>query len=264
MVKNINFIGFALMQVICINVLSYLSTSNLDLTNELNFVSDSTMIGILELSMIVFTLWMGILILIHIINKLTRTVLSGEIIEEEQETVVEHTPVFAGITSTLSDKWNELKNQKPSLPEMKKPMLATEIMQPETIVEETVVEEESKMTPELLNRLLQPETNMSQMPEVKQTTTIKQPEISWSSAVIEALNIPTDPIINDTEEPFMNRLVETVPENKMVADEETHVSDKRDTSSVVDLCQLLLRKQEDSGHSLEDYLELKKYLVAKN
>ena len=73
--KYINFTGFTLIQIICINILSYLSNNKVNLTNELKFINNRTMIGMLELSMLVFTLWMGILITRAIINALTYSVL---------------------------------------------------------------------------------------------------------------------------------------------------------------------------------------------
>lgn len=293
-IKNINFIGFGLMQVLCINILSYLSTSNLDLTNELNFVNDYTMIGILELSMMVFSAWMGIVVVKTVINKLTRTVLANEIIEEEETPEVVKTPVFApafaNMTKSISEKWNQLKEAKPSLPEFKQPRMANiveeakepvvydnvlETPQPVYTTNITVEEEKPKMTQELMDRLLRPEPMMMKeeplkVAETKQTTTVsvqKEASISWSNAVIEALHIPSEPIYNDIEEPFMNRIVETVPEEVQSEPEEEKMApstniEKKNTSNVVDLCQLLLRKQEDPGHSLEDYLELKKYLMA--
>lgn len=289
LVKNINFVGFSFMQVLCINVLNYLTTSNADLTNELNFVNDKTMISILELSMLVFTLWMGSLIVISVIRKMTNTVLSSELSLEEEKTPVtlevpvtevkERTPVLkpllATITRNMNEKMEALKEYK------QERMLKPEVQPIETKVEPlyTKVEEptleQPKMTQELLDRLLAPEPMMMEKTvKVAETTTTtvsetKEPVMSWSDAVIDALHIPSDPIYNDVEKPFMNRIVETVPVEKVVEEnvskEEQEVvktSNNKETSKVVDLCQILLRKQEESGHTLEDYLELKKYLLA--
>ncbi len=280
-IKNINFIGFSFMQILCINVLNYISTSSLDLTNELNFVGDKTMIGILELSMLVFTLWMGSLIVISIIHKMTKVVLSRELAEAPVQTMVEvetpttdipSTPVlkplFNHFVETVGEKWNTLKEVKPqSMIQPKPVMVEQQAVQPTS--------EKPKMTEELMNRLLRPEPMMMeektlQVAETK-TTTISvptEPVMSWSDAVIEALHIPSEPIYDDIEEPFMNRIVETVPEEPVIIEEKVEevkeqpkVVDEKNTKAL-DLCQLLLRKQEDPGHSLEDYLELRKYLVA--
>lgn len=281
LVKNINFIGFSCTQILCINVLNYLSTSSLDLTNELNFVGDKTMIGILELSMLVFTLWMGSLIVISIIHKMTHVVLSRELADIPVKTVVEvetpavenipsnpvFKPLFNHVVETIGERWNALKEVKPQ-PMVKPEPVATQMKPVE------ISPEKPKMTQELMERLLRPEpiTVEEKLPVAEQKTTtvsvLKEPVISWSDAVVEALHIPSEPIYNDIEEPFMNRIVETVPEEHVIVKdqveevkEQSIVSDETNVKAF-DLCQLLLRKQEDPGHSLEDYLELRKYLVA--
>lgn len=288
--KNVNFVGFSFMQVLCISILNYLSTSSLDLTNELNFVGDKTMIGILELSMLVFILWMGSLVVMTMIRKMTNVVLARELSEVPKVVVVEEPtvesvpstpvlkPLFNRMVETVGEKWNALKEVKPQ--PMFKPQQAVvnpdPMVKPEPVMTQMkpveMIAEKPKMTQELMDRLLRPEPMMMkektlQVAEPK-TTTVSvptEPVMSWSNAVIEALHIPSEPIYNDVEEPFMNRIVETVPEEPTVVEEnitETKEQSTEGHTKAFDLCQLLLRKQEDPGHSLEDYLELRKYLVA--
>mgnify|MGYP001861048516 FL=1 len=45
-------------------------------------------------------------------------------------------------------------------------------------------------------------------------------------------------------------------------DVKSEVKKQAPKNPAMDLCQMLLRKETDDHHSLEDYLELKKYLVA--
>lgn len=244
-IKKINFIGFTLMQILCIHILSYLSTSNINLTNELNFVSNKTMIGLLELSMLVFTIWMVVLSLTVIIRKLTKTILSREY---EMDVL----PVEPVLTETI----NEVPYQEPA-------------MVLETVPSPTYIEvEQPKMNDQLLERLLSPE--VEEKVAKQETTTIKsnieltlkEPQVSWSNAVVEALNIPSDPIYND-EEYFFPHLEETTIEVTQEPVMETPVVElETKNSNVTSLCKQLLRKEETSSYNLEDYLELKKYLVA--
>ena len=281
--KRINFLGFGLMQILCINILRYLSISDIDLTNELNFVQNQTMIGILELSMIVFVVWMGVLAFTTVVRCITTHVLLAkeyealepEVKEEKEVVLPDFKPVFAHIANKAKD----MKKQKEVTPTtMPEPVAAITVEpQPEpVIVEKTpvipviepeVVEPEPKMNQDLLDRLLAPQ------PEVTPTTVeVEQPvkpepvyvQPKWNEAVVQAMNIPTEPIYNDVEETFHNRIEETVEETIDIPnmDVKSEVKKQAPKNPAMDLCQMLLRKETDDHHSLEDYLELKKYLVA--
>ena len=226
--KRINFLGFGLMQVLCINILRYLSISDIDLTNELNFVRNQTMIGILELSMIIFVVWMGVLAFTSVARYMTTRVLLAKEYEalepevkEEKEVVL---PDFKPVFSHILDKAKDMKKQKEVAP-MPEPVAAITVEpQPEpVIVEETpvipvveseVVEPEPKMNQALLDRLLAPQPGLNTTVEVEQPVKPEpvyvQPK--WNEAVVQAMNIPTEPIYNDVEETFHNRIEETVEE----------------------------------------------------
>ena len=278
--KRINFLGFGLMQVLCINILRYLSISDIDLTNELNFVRNQTMIGILELSMIIFVVWMGVLAFTSVARYMTTRVLLAKEYEalepevkEEKEVVL---PDFKPVFSHILDKAKDMKKQKEVAP-MPEPVAAITVEpQPEpVIVEETpvipvvepeVVEPEPKMNQALLDRLLAPQPGLNTTVEVEQPVKPEpvyvQPK--WNEAVVQAMNIPTEPIYNDVEETFHNRIEETVEETIDIPnmDVKSEVEKQAPKNPAMDLCQMLLRKETDDHHSLEDYLELKKYLVA--
>ena len=278
--KRINFLGFGLMQVLCINILRYLSISDIDLTNELNFVRNQTMIGILELSMIIFVVWMGVLAFTSVARYMTTRVLLAKEYEalepevkEEKEVVL---PDFKPVFSHILDKAKDMKKQKEVAP-MPEPVAAITVEpQPEpVIVEETpvipvvepeVVEPEPKMNQTLLDRLLAPQPGLNTTVEVEQPVKPEpvyvQPK--WNEAVVQAMNIPTEPIYNDVEETFHNRIEETVEETIDIPnmDVKSEVEKQAPKNPAMDLCQMLLRKESDDHHSLEDYLELKKYLVA--
>ena len=278
--KRINFLGFGLMQVLCINILRYLSISDIDLTNELNFVRNQTMIGILELSMIIFVVWMGVLAFTSVARYMTTRVLLAKEYEalepevkEEKEVVL---PDFKPVFSHILDKAKDMKKQKEVAP-MPEPVASITVEpQPEpVIVEETpvipviepeVVEPEPKMNQALLDRLLAPQPGLNTTVEVEQPVKPEpvyvQPK--WNEAVVQAMNIPTEPIYNDVEETFHNRIEETVEETIDIPnmDVKSEVEKQAPKNPAMDLCQMLLRKETDDHHSLEDYLELKKYLVA--
>lgn len=278
--KRINFLGFGLMQVLCINILRYLSISDIDLTNELNFVRNQTMIGILELSMIIFVVWMGVLAFTSVARYMTTRVLLAKEYEalepevkEEKEVVL---PDFKPVFSHILDKAKDMKKQKEVAP-MPEPVAAITVEpQPEpVIVEKTpvipviepeVVEPEPKMNQALLDRLLAPQPGLNTTVEVEQPVKPEpvyvQPK--WNEAVVQAMNIPTEPIYNDVEETFHNRIEETVEETIDIPnmDVKSEVEKQAPKNPAMDLCQMLLRKETDDHHSLEDYLELKKYLVA--
>lgn len=278
--KRINFLGFGLMQVLCINILRYLSISDIDLTNELNFVRNQTMIGILELSMIIFVVWMGVLAFTSVARYMTTRVLLAKEYEalepevkEEKEVVL---PDFKPVFSHILDKAKDMKKQKEVAP-MPEPVAAITVEpQPEpVIVEETpvipvvepeVVGPEPKMNQALLDRLLAPQPGLNTTVEVEQPVKPEpvyvQPK--WNEAVVQAMNIPTEPIYNDVEETFHNRIEETVEETIDIPnmDVKSEVEKQAPKNPAMDLCQMLLRKETDDHHSLEDYLELKKYLVA--
>ncbi len=278
--KRINFLGFGLMQILCINILRYLSISDIDLTNELNFVRNQTMIGILELSMIIFVVWMGVLAFTSVARYMTTRVLLAKEYEalepevkEEKEVVL---PDFKPVFSHILDKAKDMKKQKEVAP-MPEPVAAITVEpQPEpVIVEETpvipvvepeVVEPEPKMNQALLDRLLAPQPGLNTTVEVEQPVKPEpvyvQPK--WNEAVVQAMNIPTEPIYNDVEETFHNRIEETVEETIDIPnmDVKSEVEKQAPKNPAMDLCQMLLRKETDDHHSLEDYLELKKYLVA--
>ena len=278
--KRINFLGFGLMQVLCINILRYLSISDIDLTNELDFVRNQTMIGILELSMIIFVVWMGVLAFTSVARYMTTRVLLAKEYEalepevkEEKEVVL---PDFKPVFSHILDKAKDMKKQKEVAP-MPEPVAAITVEpQPEpVIVEETpvipvvepeVVEPEPKMNQALLDRLLAPQPGLNTTVEVEQPVKPEpvyvQPK--WNEAVVQAMNIPAEPIYNDVEETFHNRIEETVEETIDIPnmDVKSEVEKQAPKNPAMDLCQMLLRKETDDHHSLEDYLELKKYLVA--
>ena len=285
--KRINFLGFGFMQLLCINILRYLSISEIDLTNELNFVQNTTMIGILELSMIIFVVWMGVLATTTVLRHITHTILAREYEELEAEEKVEEeipaTPVLKPIFAHLAEKMPKKKEVVPTEPA---PVTAIEVEpQPEPIVvEETPVipvvepqpvEVEPKMNQDLLDRLLAPQPGFTPTTvEVEPTVEIPvvQPEVitpkeqpKWNEAVIQAMNIPTEPIYNDIEETFNNRIEETIGQEEIdIPNMDLKQEQPKETvkNPAMELCQMLLRKETDDNHSLEDYLELKKYLVA--
>ena len=84
-------------------------------------------------------------------------------------------------------------------------------------------------------------------------------------AVINALNIPNVPIYDDVVN--NTNVVPTVVEEtidipNMNLNNIPEKEEKKIVNPTKELFQMLLRKEDDENHSLEDYLELKKYLVA--
>lgn len=270
-VKYINYIGFGLTQVLCINILNYLNNNNIDLTNELNFVHNYTMIGILELSMLIFVIWMGIVIFMTVSKRFAYALLKEEI-PVPQEEVVPSKPIIKPIIDYVV---NSIPTKQESIPtvlatEKIKPVVTETITKP--VIEPLVAKEEvyePKMNQELLNKLLQPETtnvvetHVTPVEEVKPVISTKP---NWNEAVINALNIPNVPIYNDVVE-YTDNMVQTVVEEtidipNMNLDKNEVKEEKKIVNPTKELFQMLLRKEDDDNHSLEDYLELKKYLVA--
>ena len=253
-VKYTNYIGFALMQVLNISILNYLNNNNIDLTNELNFVNNYTMIGILELSMIIFVVWMAIVIFMVVSKKFAYVLLKEEIPTLQEET----TPSKPLVKPILDAIVNSIPAKEEAIPTV----LATEEVKP--VVEPIVVQEEvyePKMNQDLLNKLLQPETK----PVVETVSPKEEVKPNWNEAVINALNIPNVPIYDDVVN--NTNVVPTVVEEtidipNMNLNNIPEKEEKKIVNPTKELFQMLLRKEDDENHSLEDYLELKKYLVA--
>lgn len=249
-VKYTNYIGFALMQILNINVLNYLNTNKVDLTNELNFINNYTIVGILELSMIVFVIWMAIVIFM-IVSKKFAYILLKEEIPTLQEEITPSKPLVKPILDAIV-------NAIPVKEEVAPTVLATEEVKP--AFEPIAIKEEvyePKMNQDLLNKLLQPET--------KQIVETKEVKPNWNEAVINALNIPNVPIYDDVVN--NTNVVPTVVEEtidipNMNLNNNLVKEEKQIVNPTKELFQMLLRKEDDENHSLEDYLELKKYLVA--
>lgn len=253
LVKYTNYLGFTLMQILNINILNYLNNNKIDLTNELNFVNNYTMTGVLELSMIVFTSWMAILIFMLVSKKFAYVLLKEEV-PVLQEEVVPTKPIVKPIIDYVV-------NSIPAKKEVAPTVLATEEVKP--VVEPISIKEEvyePKMNQELLNKLLQPETKQV-------IETVKEVKPNWNEAVVNALNIPNVPIYDDVVNNANNNMVQTVVEEtidipNMNLDKNEVKEETKVVNPTKELFQMLLRKEDDENHSLEDYLELKKYLVA--
>ena len=182
---------------------------------------------------------------------------------------------FYVVWSPLDYVVNSIPTKQESIPTV----LATEKIKPvvtetitKSVIEPLVAKEEvyePKMNQELLNKLLQPETtnvvetHVTPVEEVKPVISTKP---NWNEAVINALNIPNVPIYNDVVE-YTDNMVQTVVEEtidipNMNLDKNEVKEEKKIVNPTKELFQMLLRKEDDDNHSLEDYLELKKYLVA--
>lgn len=335
--KNINYVGFTLLQIIFVNILNYLSKNNIDLTNELNFVNDKNMMGLLELSMIVFTLWMAILIIKTMANVFAYAVLSSEydsIKVEEKEEARDKINILNSLSTKLNTVYASVKEKQAQRKTMPQTIALKDnnkdLVVPETVVptfesqntiklepvdmvsnlENTTSKMESK---ELMDFLLKPETNFKpleikkedkvvynipsepiyndsfndlinkvQTPVKEDTKTLStvenidkplvksevdspkvKKEIKWSKAVIDAMNIPSEPIYNDVtdklviedinkEQPLEEKFLNTkINQNKTI----------KKSTNVKEMYQKLLHGEDDSNYTLEDYIELKKYLV---
>lgn len=198
--KYINFTGFTLTQIICINILSYLSNNKVNLTNELKFINNRTMIGMLELSMLVFTLWMGILITRAIINALTYSVLSNEydaLKETEKETVLENTVSYQPMFNKLNNVLAAVKTFKPeiNIKTKEKPIIVAPV---EPIYNDNYVKPTAtpNVVPNIVNESKFKDTfNYDSKKENIMDFLLKPQHIDSNKA--EEYNIPTDEIIND-------------------------------------------------------------------
>lgn len=349
--KYINYTGFTLMQILFVNILNYLSKNNVDLTNELNFVSDKNMISLLEISMIIFTLWMAILIIKSMANVFAYAVLSSEYdsikVEEESKEKVNVLDSLSTKLNTVYASVKEKQSQKKVISQviervdtkneetMEREFASSFI--PEQITSEPLVEsviqiesepvdtvKAPKMdTKELMDFLLKPETNFKPLevtddkvkyniptepiyndsfndlitkvensvkeevqivkpiniseiekPQIEKTienilkpevkTNKLQSEIKWSKAVIDAMNIPSEPIYNDvTDKLVIESITKDQPlEETFLNIENMEIKQEKKTTNVKEMYQKLLHGEDDSNYTLEDYIELKKYLVA--
>ena len=110
--KSVNIINFSLINLLLFFIVKTIFDNNIDIYEKLNVYTNQDLLVLIELSMILFVIWIFILTFINIVSKIVNVIENRKVIVKEKDVVVNNIPLENVIEDIIPKKKEIVNNNR--------------------------------------------------------------------------------------------------------------------------------------------------------